>query len=163
MEFLIEFIIEVFGELILTLIANIIGAFVVAVDGDPKLKRTLKTIFTYSILILTIILIVLSLIHSKKALVIIAISYMLLVLLLRIIKRSNDDKIKSKLISILVSIFRRIIHYSYPILLIIFGAIYVKDATALTYIIVASSIAIVLWFSVDMYKLWKKKKWHLNM
>ena len=108
MEFLIEFIIEVFGELILTLIANIIGAFVVAVDGDPKLKRTLKTIFTYSILILTILLIVLSLIHSKKALVIIAISYMLLVLLLRIIKRSNDDKFKSKVISILISIFRTV-------------------------------------------------------
>ena len=161
MEFLIELIIEVFGELILTLIANAIGAFVVAVDGDQKLKRTLKMIFTYSILILTILLITLSLIHSKKVLVIVAVSYMLLVLLLRIIKRSNDDKIQSKLISILVSIFRRIVHYSYPVLLIIFGALYVKDAAALTTIIILSSIAIILWFSLDMYKLWKKYKWRI--
>ena len=48
MELLVELLIEIFGELILTLIANAIGAFVVAVDADPKLKRTLKTIFTYS-------------------------------------------------------------------------------------------------------------------
>ena len=161
MEFLIEALIEIFGELILTLIANAIGAFVIHVDGDPKLKRILKTIFTYSILILTTLLIVMSLIYSKKALTIIAISYMLLVLILRIIKRSNDDKIKSKLISILVSIFRRIVHYSYPVLLIIFGALYVKDAAALTTIIILSSIAIILWFSVDMYKLWKKYKWRI--
>ena len=162
MEFLIEFLIEVFGELILTVIANAIGAFVVHVDGDPKLKRTLKYIFTYSILTSTIMLIVMSLIYSKKSLTAIAISYMLLVLLLRIIQRFNDDKLKSKVASILISIFRRIVHYSYPILLIIFSALFVKDTTALTTIIIASSVAIILWFSVDMYKLWKKHKWHLQ-
>ena len=42
MEFLIEFLVEVLGEIIITLIANAIGAFVVTVDGDPKMKRTLK-------------------------------------------------------------------------------------------------------------------------
>ena len=161
MELLVELLIEIFGELILTLIANAIGAFVVAVDADPKLKRTLKTIFTYSILILTILLIVMSLIHSKKSLVVIAISYMLLVLLLRILKRFNDDKLQNKVISILISIFRRIVNYSYPILLIVFSALFVKDTSALTTIIITSSIAIILWFSVDMYKLWKRYKWHL--
>ena len=163
MEFLIELFLEIFVELFVTLIANAIGAFVIAVDADPKLKRTLKYIFSYSILILTILLIVMSLIHSKKSLVFIAISYMLLVLLLRFIKRFNDDKLKNKVVNILISIFRRIVHYSYPILLIVFSALFVKDTTALTTIIIISSVAIILWFSVDMYKLWKKHKWHLPL
>ena len=123
MEALIEILLEIFSELIITVIANAIGAFVVAVDADPKMKRILKYIFTYSILILTIVLIAMSLIHSKESLAVIAISYMLLVLLLRTIKRFNDDKMNSKVISILISIFRRVIHYSYPILLIIFSAV----------------------------------------
>jgi hypothetical protein len=29
----------------------------------------------------------------------------------------------------------------------------------MTTIIVASSIAIILWFSIDMYKVWKIKNW----
>lgn len=158
MEFLIEFIIEVFGELIITLIANAIGSFVVHVDGDPKLKRILKYIFSYSILSLSIFLIIMSLMYSKNVLAVVAISYMLLVLLFRITKRFNDDKFKSKVINILIGIFRRIVNYSYPVLLIIFGAIYVKDSIALTTIIISSSVAIILWFSIDMYKVWKKHK-----
>ena len=58
MELLIEILIEVFGELILTIIAEAIGAFVITVDKDRKLKRVLKYTFTYSILGLTILLIV---------------------------------------------------------------------------------------------------------
>ena len=69
----------------------------------------------------------------------------------------------SKVISILISIFRRVIHYSYPILLIIFSALFVKNTTALVTIIISSSVAIILWFSIDMYKLWKKHKWHLSL
>lgn len=158
MEFLIEFLVEVFGELILTLIAEAVGALVVVIDGDKKLKRTLKLIFTYSILSLTIFLIVMSLIYSKTFLTIIAISYMLLTLILRLVKRINADKVHSKVIDVLISIFKRIIRYAYPILLIVFSSIYLTNTSALVSIIIISSVAIISWFSVDMYKIWKRKK-----
>ena len=82
MEFIIQLIAEVFGELIVTVIAELIGALVLVIDKDKKLKKTLKLIFTYSILSLTIFLIIMSLIHSKTFLTIIAVSYMLLILIL---------------------------------------------------------------------------------
>ena len=49
MEIIIEMLVEVFLELILTALAEGIGALVVTIDGDKKLKNTLKLIFTYSI------------------------------------------------------------------------------------------------------------------
>ena len=158
MDFLVELIIEIFAEVIITGIAQAIGALVVVIDGDAKLKATLKLIFTYSILSLTILLITLSLIYSKTFLTVIAVSYMLLTLIIRLIKRLNLDKFHSKFIDILISIFKRIIRYSYPILLIIFSSINLTHTPALVSIIIISSLAIILWFSIDMYKIWKISK-----
>lgn len=158
MEIIIELLLEVFLEVILTALAEGIGALVVTIDGDKKLKNTLKLIFTYSILILTIFLIVMSLIYSKEFLTIIATSYMLSILILRLIKRINIDKFHNKVLDILVSIFKRIINYGYPIVLIVFSSIYLSKVSALVSIIIISSIAIILWFSIDMYKIWKNKK-----
>ena len=50
MEFLIELLIEIFGELFMTLIAEGIGAFARRVDSDDKLRKGLIYGFTYSIL-----------------------------------------------------------------------------------------------------------------
>ena len=158
MEVLIEFLIEVFGELILTIIAEAIGAFVRTVDKDRKLKRILKYTFTYSILGLTILLIVTSLIYAKKFLTIIALSYMLSNLLVRLFKRLNEDRLDNKVVSIVLSILRRLFNYAYPVLLIVFSAIYLTDVRAITTIIIFSSIAIILWFSIDMYKIWKRQQ-----
>jgi hypothetical protein len=156
MEFLIELLIEVFGEIILTIFAEGIASLVHVIDGDPKLKRNLKLIFTYSILLLTIFLIVMSLMYSKTFLTIIAISYMLLTLIVVLIKRINKDKIKSKLVDIFISIFKRLIRYGYPIVLIVFSSLYITNAKALVSIIIISVVAIILWFSIDMYKVWSR-------
>jgi hypothetical protein len=99
-----------------------------------------------------------SLIYSKEFLTIIATSYMLSILILRLIKRINIDKFHNKVLDILVSIFKRIINYGYPIVLIVFSSIYLSKVSALVSIIIISSIAIILWFSIDMYKIWKNKK-----
>ena len=83
---------------------------------------------------------------------------MLSILILRLIKRINIDKFHNKVLDILVSIFKRIINYGYPIVLIVFSSIYLTKVSALVSIIIISSIAIILWFSIDMYKIWKNKK-----
>jgi hypothetical protein len=157
MEFIVELLLEVFLELFFTLFAEGIGALVRYIDSDDKLKRNLKSIFTYSLLGLTILLIIISLSYSKTFLATIAISYMLLVLLITLLKWINNDKFQSKKMNIFISIFKRIVHYSYPILLIVLSAIKLTDAKALVSIIVISSIDIIIWFSIDMYKLWKRE------
>ena len=42
--------------------------------------------------------------------------------------------------------------------IIVFSAIYLTDVAAITTIIIFSSIAIILWFSIDMYKVWKRQQ-----
>ena len=73
-----EIIVEVFGEIILTAIAKLIGAIVRVIDKDEKKKRIIKYIVTYFILGSTIVLITLSMMYSKTFLATIAKSYMLL-------------------------------------------------------------------------------------
>ena len=162
MEFIVEFIIEVFGELILTLIAEAIGCFVNVIDKDKRKKRIIKYIITYLILGLTILLITLSLIYSKKVLVIIAVSYMLLSLLFTLIKRMNKDRFNIKFLPIILSILKRVVNYSYPVILIIFGVITLDNSKALTSIIILSIIGFIIFLSIDIYKIWKNNKKRYN-
>ena len=87
---------------------------------------------------------------------------MLSILIIRLIKRINVDKLHIKLIDILISILKRIIHYGNPIVLIVYSSIYLTNTSALVSIIVISSIAIIVWFSIDMYKIWKRRKIKAN-
>ena len=156
MEVLIEALLEILGELIVTLIANGVGTLVSTIDGDAKLKKILKLIFTYTILLLTIFLIVMSLIYSKTFLTIIAVSYMLAVLVIRLFKRLNMDNYNFKVVNITLDILRRVIRYGYLIVLIVFSSIYLTNKSAITWIIVLSSISLVLWFAIDLFKIWKR-------
>lgn len=158
MELIFEIIVEVFGEIILTAIAELIGAIVRVIDKDEKKKRIIKYIVTYFILGSTIVLITLSMMYSKTFLATIAISYMLLSLLITLAKRINKDKFNSNIFSIIINIIKRIINYSYPILLIVISSIYLDNQKALIAIISLSIITIIILFSIDMYKIWKNNK-----
>ena len=158
MELIFEIIVEVFGEIILTAIAELIGAIVRVIDKDEKKKRIIKYIVTYFILGSTIVLITLSMMYSKTFLATIAISYMLLSLLITLAKRINKDKFNSNIFSIIINIIKRIINYSYPILLIVITSIYLDNQKALIAIISLSIITIIILFSIDMYKIWKNNK-----
>ena len=158
MELIFEIIVEVFGEIILTAIAELIGTIVRVIDKDEKKKRIIKYIVTYFILGSTIVLITLSMLYSKTFLATIAISYMLLSLLITLAKRINKDKFNSNIFSIIINIIKRIINYSYPILLIVFSSIYLDNQKALIAIISLSIITIIILLSIDMYKIWKNNK-----
>lgn len=155
MEIIIEALIEIFGELILTLLAEVIGVFAREVEANSSLKKGLKLGLKYTILTLTIILITLSLIYKKSFLVIIAVSYMLAILLITLVGYLNRDIWKNRIVKIIIEIIRRIAHYAYPILLIIFGALYLTNTKAIICLIIISVAAIVLWFSVDMFRVWR--------
>ena len=50
MEIIIEALIEIFGELILTLLAEVIGVFAREVEANSSLKKGLKLGLKYTIL-----------------------------------------------------------------------------------------------------------------
>ncbi len=156
MEIIFEVLFEVLLEIILTLLGKVLEAFAIKVESNSLLRKTLKFGFKYTVLGLTVILITLSLIHRKGFLVIIAVSYMLAILLISMIASLNKDVWKNKRIYILIEIFRRIVHYTYPILLIVFGSIYLTNSKARNSIIIISVIGIIAWFSIDMFRIWRK-------
>ena len=80
---------------------------------------------------------------------------MLLSLLITLAKRLNEDRFTSKAFGITISVVKRIVNYSYPIFLIVFSSIYLENTKAIVSIIILSVIAFILWFSIDMYKIWK--------
>ena len=156
MEIIFEVLFEVLFEIILTLLGKVLEAFAIKVESNSLLRKALKFVFKYTVLTLTIVLITLSLIHRKGFLVIIAVSYMFAILLISMISSLNKDVWKIKKFYIIIEILRRIVHYAYPILLIVFGAIYLTNSKAKTSIIVISVIGIIAWFSIDMFRIWRK-------
>lgn len=155
MEFIFELILEIFFECIGALISEIVSDTVHFIDARSKLKKAIKYIVTYSILTLSIILIVLSLIYNKKLFVVIAVSYLCIIVLLNLLNTLNRDVFKKKFIFVFSEIIKRIAHYSYPIILMVCASNYLVDKKARVSVIIISIIAIFVWFSIDMYKVWK--------
>lgn len=151
-----EVLIEIFGEAILELffegLAALITAFVNYLDVHSKTRKIIKDVLTYIFFGLSIFLIFISLFHRKSFLVIISVSYLFVFIVLQLIKYINQD-LKNKVLSVLYKIFKRIINYAYPILLIVFGSIYLTHIGAKVWLIVLSSLSILIMFIMDMYKL----------
>ena len=44
----------------------------------------------------------------------------------------------------------------------VFSAIYLTNKTALIWIIALSSISLLIWISIDIFKAWKRTNYHLD-
>jgi len=156
-EVLLQLFIEVFGELILTAIAKLIGLFFKKLDTDNLLRRRLKFVLTYVFIGLIIVLITTSLINSTRFLVVISLTYMLFQIVMTLLQIINQDKKSHPLIKV-IPIVKKISHYVYPILLIVFSFIFISESNLLGPIIIISSIALMTFIMIDMYRFWKLQK-----
>ncbi|MBN3490144.1 hypothetical protein JV173_01320 [Acholeplasma equirhinis] len=158
MSFILEAIIEIFGELIFQLLVTVISKVVAVVfkkvDTNQMLRRGLKFTFVYVFFGLVIALLVGSMIYSTNFLIVISLSYLVYQAVLSLLQIINKDRPKHPL-NITIRIFKTIGHYVYPILLIVFSAIWIQNEDGKSTIIVLSSIAIFVWFMIDMYRLWR--------
>jgi len=157
MEFIIQVFVEIFFELLLTAIVKVIGFVFRKIDTDQLLKRRLKFVLTYIFIGLVFTLITFSMIYSKTFLVIISLSYMLFQIIVSLLHIINADRLNDPFMKT-IRILRKLSHYIYPLALIIFGTIFLDDAVLLEVIIDISSIALVTWIVIDIYRLWKRKR-----
>ena len=158
MEFLIELFLEVFLEVFFELIAAGIGGFVNYLDTNSKVRRKLKNVLTFIFYGLCILLITLSLIHKKSFLVIITLSYILVFMLLQLLKYINNNILNKKFVEVIYIILKKIINYAFPILLIVFGSLYLTHQAAKVWLIVLSSLTIFVFMCMDGYRLDKHIK-----
>ena len=152
-EVLLQIFFEAFGEIILTALVKMIGLFYIKIDTDNLLRRRLKFVLTYVFIGLITILLMSSLLNSRF-LIVISLSYMIFQIIVTLLQIINQDQ-KSHPLMKFIYILRKISHYAYPILLIVFSSVYLDNVGLLTSIIIISSLTLVVWFMIDMYRVWK--------
>lgn len=153
-EVLLQIFFEAFGEIILTALVKMIGLFYIKIDTDNLLRRRLKFVLTYVFIGLITILLMSSLLNSTRFLIVISLSYMIFQIIVTLLQIINQDQ-KSHPLMKFIYILRKISHYAYPILLIVFSSVYLDNVGLLTSIIIISSLTLVVWFMIDMYRVWK--------
>ena len=155
MEGLIEALIEVFGEVILEILGSVIGNFVKVIDTDRKVKKAVKYIIAFIFFGASITLLTLSLIYKKSLLVILTVSYMLIMLILHLLKFTNKNIINNKKMMLAINWIKRIMHYAFPIVLIIFGRLSLESKESRGWLIGCSIAAMVILLCIDIYRLVK--------
>ncbi|MGM9971259.1 MAG: hypothetical protein ACI35W_02485 [Anaeroplasmataceae bacterium] len=148
-ELIFEIIFEVIAEVGSIFISNI----VTKVQGDNKLKNRIKMIISFIFFGLSITLLILSIIFGKTFLVSLTVGYLLILLILNLFKFLNNNIWKRNYVIIIISWIRRIVHYAFPITLIVLGSMYLTNKDAKIWLIVCSSIALFIYFCIDMYRL----------
>lgn len=156
-EIVIQLFFEIFGEILFTGIAKLIGLFFKKVDTDNLFRKRLKFVLTYIFLGLVITLVVTSLIYSTKFLVTISLSYILFQLVVTLLEVINKDKSGHPLMQ-LIKVLKKISHYAYPILLIVFSALYLENTNALLGIVILSSICLIVWFIIDINRMIRRQR-----
>lgn len=153
MEVLIEGLIEVFGEIFLEIIAALIGTFFDYLNENSKVKRIVKSTVAFIFYGGAIVLLTLSFIHHKKILLSLAIGYFIVTTIIYLLKFTNRNKWKSKKTNDVIKIIQHVLHYVFPVSLIVVGAITLNSTSAKVWLIISSSLAIIIRFCIDVYKL----------
>ncbi len=152
-----EILIEVLGEIILEVffegIAALISSLVNYLDRNKKVRRKLTKVLTIIFYSLCILLVILSIIHKKSFLVLITLGYILIFIIIQLLKYLNKNIFNKNYINILCITLKKIINYAFPILLIVFGSIYLTDIKAKVWLIVLSSLTIFIFMCIDIYRL----------
>ena len=157
MEVLIELIIEVFGEIFIEVFANIgvelVSRFVKCIDSNSRTKKILKIVLSTLFFAACIVLLVISLIYKKNIFSILSISFILILVILDSIKFINRNIFKKNNIETVIKHIKRVVYYLIPISLIVLGSIFLVDLGAKVWLIILSSLAILIHFCIDMYRL----------
>lgn len=155
MEALIEILIEIFGEIFLEGLVYFIGWILSKIVYDEKRKRIVKYGISFSIFACSIALLIYALITKKTLYVQIVLTYFLVLFLIYIVNFINRNMLNQSKLELICRWIQRIIHYSFPIVLIVVACLYPSNAT--TAIITFSVIGILIYFCILIYRIFYKK------
>lgn len=148
-EILLEFIFEVFGEVIFTAI----GAFFDKAETDRETLKKTKIVI-YSILAAGLItLLTISLIYKKGIMSIVVVSYLFLVTLVYYLRFFfKEIVVRPRVIPYIVWPLR-ILKYVFMASLIVMANIFLTDPTAKGWLIAGAIIGIVIYVCIDIFRI----------
>ena len=159
MEILLELVLGILFEAIGALIEGLFMSLVDTVMNSSKALKVTKYIIGSLLLMGLIAICTYGLIKKQEPIIIASISYILTAGVLRAVLFYFKET-KFKAIKIIIRWVLRIVNYSFCIVLIVLTTIYVNTTIAKVVIIVLTSIAIVILFFVDLYRIevYEKRK-----
>ena len=165
MDFIIEVLFELFGEIIMNifvhLIAWILSAVVTDLDSSPVKRKRLKIVIYSICLIACILLLVLSIIYAKTAYALLVSIFITINVFILGIKLINKTYINgNKYLTISIIVISRISRLAFYVLMFVFLNTLKTDAARITMITI-SSIILTAFICIDIYKInkyFKKKK-----
>lgn len=145
-----EFIFEIVLEIIFELIGALISKYADFLDKNKEARKYSKYIMILVFYAVSILIFVLSIIYKKQFLVNITLIYMLIQTVFNALRFINNNAIRNEKFSRLIKTIKVIFYYSYPILLIVTSSMWIDDVSTKAWIIVFSSLAILIRFIIDM-------------
>ena len=153
-ELLLEIFIEVFGQIIFEALSGVFANFASYIQANTKAKKILKYSIAVIIFTATLVLLILALCFKKTLYVELVISYFIALLVTYILKFISKNVWKNRKFEKTVTWVNRGIHYTFPVILIIFASIYVNKATPV--IIGISIFVLVIYFFIYIYRVFYK-------
>ena len=161
MDFLVELIIEVFGEALVELFVHVVSlvasGIVTHFEANARSRKTLRIIIYGVCLISSIVLLALSYIHAKTAYALISAIFISVNISIMGIKLINKQYLNNnKKINVLTIVLTRLSRLAFYVLIFVFLNT-LKSTSAKVTLITISSIVMVFFILIDLYRIF-----HLN-
>ncbi|MDE6584515.1 MAG: hypothetical protein K2K15_03845 [Anaeroplasmataceae bacterium] len=151
MEALIEILLEIFGEIFLEGFVYLIGWILSKIVYDEKKKRIVKYGISFAVFACSIALLIYAVITKKTRYVQIVLIYFLVLVLFYIANFTNQNILHRKKLEPALLWGKRIIHYSFPITLILFAHFYPSEASIA--IISVSSVGLFIYLCINLCRI----------
>lgn len=150
-EFLFEFLLEIFMEGGSALLNH----FFDDLERDPLIRKRIKYGIGFTFFCLSILVLILSLIFKQDLIATIILIYLLCLVLYHMLMFINKNIWEKKYINIILNWFKRIVKYSFLIILICVGNLILDSGSAIAWLNTLSIIFIIIYLAIDIYKLRK--------
>lgn len=164
MEILIELLVELFGELffqlIFTVFAKLFSKLFKVYESNSKEKRIIKYVLVYSFFTLVLGLLVYSIVINEGLLVKLIIGYFIALILISYIEYSNSNILNNRFKKLLFYL-RTVLHYVFSFA-VLFITIFNDTSKFKELIISLSIVSIVVIFTIDMFRLRKRRLLNKN-
>jgi len=150
-EIIGEAIFELFAEIILQGIANLLSSLFHIFENNSKTKRLIKLILVYIFFVLVLGLLIFSLFTKKGLYIQVILIYFILMLFVYFFKFLNKNILQNKY-HLWVRVITSILHYALAISIIVVTAINKVTASSVL-IILFASLSILIFFILDMFRI----------
>ena len=153
MDVLLEFLFELFGEIIIALFSGIIDNLAYKITSDRRRVKITKIILGILFFAVALSILIYSLILKNGIIVKISIAFVIWLVFNNLMKFINNNVFKKKWLNVSLITINDIVHYSYYIALLALSDYF--DGVARILVIISAITCIIITLAIDSYRISK--------